>query len=122
MIHGQNGDASQVQMNPCEDQPTRAIPLPSRSESLQKHILNMGWLSTSIVHDLRNPLGTVSAGSEMLMEHDLAPAQVKRLAANIHHAAIRMHELLADLAGASGGIKSTFQVCKSATLSLRHRR
>ena len=59
----------------------------------------MGWLSTSIVHDLRNPLGTVSAGSEMLMELDLAPAQVKRLAANIHRAAVRIRELLADLAG-----------------------
>jgi hypothetical protein len=57
MIHDQNGDASQVQMNPCEDQTTKAIPLASRSESLQKHILNMGWLSTSIVHDLKNPFG-----------------------------------------------------------------
>ena len=112
VIDDRNGDASRVQMNPREDRTTRAIPLASRSESLQKHIVRLGWLSTSIVHDLRNPLGTVSAGSEMLMEHDLAPAQVKRLAANIHRAAIRMHELLAELAGASGGNKSTFQVCK----------
>jgi signal transduction histidine kinase len=111
MVHDHNSDASRVRMNPGEDQVARAIPLASRSESLQKHIFNMGWLSTSIVHDLKNPLGTVSAGAEMLMELDLAPTQVKRLAANIHHAAGRMHELLVDLAGASSGSKSTFQIC-----------
>lgn len=71
----------------------------------------MGWLSTSIVHDLKKPLGTVSAGVEMLMELDLAPTEVKRLAANIRCAAGRMRELLADLAGASSGSKSTFQIC-----------
>jgi His Kinase A (phospho-acceptor) domain len=97
MIHGHNGDASRVQMNPSEDQPTRAIPLASRSESLQKYIFKMGWLSTSIVHDLKNPLGTISAGAEMLMELNLAPTEVKRLAANMHRAAGRMRELLADL-------------------------
>jgi signal transduction histidine kinase len=111
MIHDHNGDASRVQMDPCKDQPTKAIALASRSESLQKHIFNMGWLSTSIVHDLRNPLGTVSAGAEMLMELDLTPTEVRRLAANIHRAAGRMRELLADLGGASSGSKSTFQIC-----------
>jgi K+-sensing histidine kinase KdpD len=73
------------------------IPLASRSESLQKYIFNMGWLSTSIVHDLKNPLGTISAGAEMLMELTLAPTEVKRLAANMHRAAGGMRELLADL-------------------------
>jgi hypothetical protein len=47
----------------------------------------------------------------MLMELDLAPTEVKRLAANIRRAAGRMRELLADLAGVSTGIKSTFQIC-----------
>ena len=98
-------------MNPCEDRPTRAIPLASRSESLQKHILNMGWLSTSIVHDLKNPLGTVSAAAEMLMELDLTTTEVRRLATNIHRAAGRMRELLADLAGASSGGNSIFEIC-----------
>jgi signal transduction histidine kinase len=111
MIHDHNGDASRAQMNPGEEQAARAIPPASRSESLQKHIFDMGWLSTSIVHDLKNPLGTVSAGAEMLMELDLTPTEVRRLAANIQRAAGRMRELLADLAGASSGSKSTFQVC-----------
>ena len=41
----------------------------------------------------------------------LAPTEVKRLAANIRRAAGRMRELLADLAGASSGSNSTFQIC-----------
>jgi len=111
MIPDHNGDASPVQ-NLSEDRTTRTVPLASRSEGWQKRISSIGWLSTSIVHDLRNPLGTVCAGAEMLMELDLAPTQVKRLAANIHRAAGRMRELLADLASASCGNKSTFEICK----------
>ena len=88
------------------------IPILSGSESLQKRIPAIGWLSASIVHDLRNPLGTVFAGAEMLMELDLAPTQVKRLAVNIYRAAGRMRELLADFAGASCGNRSTFEICK----------
>src|SRR5258708_1053716 len=90
----------------------RAIFLPSRSESWRKRISSMGWLSTSIVHDLRNPLGTVFAGAEMLMQLDPASTQGKRLAANIYRAAVRMRELLADLADASCGNKSTCEMCK----------
>jgi signal transduction histidine kinase len=99
-------------MNLSEDRTTRTIPLASRSESWHQRISSIGWLSTSIVHDLRNPVGTVFAGAEMLMELDLTPAQVKRLAANIHRAACRMRELLADLAAASCGNKSTSEICK----------
>src|SRR5580658_8609644 len=77
----------------------------------QKRISSMGWLSTSILHDLRNPLGTVFAGAEMLMQLDPASPQGKRLAANIYRAASRMRELLADLAGASCGNKSAFEIC-----------
>jgi len=78
-------------------------------ENWPNRISSIGRLSTSIVHDLRNPLGTVFAGAEMLMELDPAPTQVKRLAANIYRAAGRMRELLADLKGASG---STSEICK----------
>jgi signal transduction histidine kinase len=75
-------------------------------------ISSIGWLSTSIVHDLRNPLGTVFAGAEMLMELDPAPTQVKRLAANIYRAAGRMRELLADITGPGCGSRSTSEICK----------
>jgi len=112
ITHDHNGDASPLQMNLGEDRTTRTIPLASRSESWQKRISSVGWLSTSIVHDLRNPLGTVFAGSEMLMGLDLAPTHVKRLAANIYRAAGRMRELLADLTDASRGNRSTAEICK----------
>src|ERR1700730_2158909 len=90
---------------------TGTISLPLRSESF-KRMSSMGWLSTSILHDLRNPLGTVFAGAEMLMQLDPASTQGKRLAANIYRAAGRMRELLADLAGASCGNKSTCEICE----------
>ena len=50
----------------------------------------IGWLSAAILHDLRNPVGTIYAGAEMLMTLDTAPNQVKRLATNMHRAAGRM--------------------------------
>jgi signal transduction histidine kinase len=112
ILHDHIADTSAARMNLCEDRAARATPLAPRSETWQKHIAAIGWLSTSIVHDLRNPLGTVFAGAEMLLELDLSPAQVKRLAANIHHAAGRMRELLADLASAGRGNRSTHEMCK----------
>jgi signal transduction histidine kinase len=86
--------------------------LPSHSESRQKRMARIDWLSASMIHDLRNPLGTVVAGAEMLMELDPGSTQVKRLAANIYRAAGRMRELLADLSAASRGNRSTSEICK----------
>jgi signal transduction histidine kinase len=105
-------DASPIQMDFNENRAPGTISLPLRSEGWQKRISSMGWLSTAIVHDLRNPLGTVFAGAEMLMQLDPASTQGKRLAANIYRAAGRMRELLADLAGASCGNKSTCEICE----------
>ena len=95
-----------------ENQAVATISRHLRSESGQARTSSMDWLSTSIVHDLRNPLGTVFAGAEMLMQLDPASTQGKRLAANIYRAAGRIRELLADLAGASRGNKSTFEICE----------
>ena len=78
-----------------------------RSESRSE----ASWLSASILHDLRNPVGTIYAGAEMLMTLDTAPTQVKRLAANMHRAAGRLRELLIDLASASCGNRSTPEIC-----------
>jgi signal transduction histidine kinase len=105
-------DAHTLQMDFNENRATGTIPAPSRSESLQKRMPAIGWLSASIVHDLRNPLGTVFAGAEMLMQLDPASTQVKRLAANIYRAADRMRELLADFAGESCGNKSSSEMCE----------
>jgi signal transduction histidine kinase len=84
-----------------------ADPWRARSESRSE----AGWLSASILHDLRNPVGTIYAGAEMLMMHDTTPNQVKRLATNMYRAADRMRELLIDLASATYGNRSTPELC-----------
>ena len=84
-----------------------ADPWRSRSGSRSE----AGWLSASILHDLRNPVGTIYAGAEMLMTLDITPNQLKRLAVNMHRAADRMRELLTDLTSASYGNKSTLEIC-----------
>ena len=84
-----------------------ADPWRPRSESRSE----ASWLSASILHDLRNPVGTIYAGAEMLMTLETTPNQVKRLAANMHRAAGRMRELLTDLASATYGNRSTPEIC-----------
>jgi signal transduction histidine kinase len=95
-----------------ENRTAGTIPHSAGMESWQKRISSIDWLSTSIVHDLRNPLGTVLAGAEMLMDLDPGSAQGQRLVANIYRAAGRMRELLADLSGTSCGNKSISGICK----------
>jgi signal transduction histidine kinase len=82
-----------------------------RPETWQKNLSATEWLSTSIVHDLRNPLATVYTAAEMLVDLDAGPPQMKRLASNIYRAAGRMQELLADLASATYGNRSTPELC-----------
>src|SRR5258707_9329137 len=81
------------------------------SENWQENISAVEWLSTSIVHDLRNPLGAICATSEMLIEVDAGPTQVKRLATNIYRAAGRMRELLADLSSVARGERPAAEIC-----------
>src|ERR1700686_4729922 len=79
--------------------------------NMPEDIYSLRWLSTSIVHDLRNPLGTIYAGATMLMDENSTPAQVKRLAGNIYRAARRMRDLLADLNSVVNGNGSTAEIC-----------
>jgi signal transduction histidine kinase len=69
----------------------------------QERISTIGRLATSIVHDLRNPLAAIYGGAEMLVDSDLPPPQVKRLAANIYTASRRIQELLQELGNVSRG-------------------
>ena len=76
----------------------------SREELIrQERISTIGRLSTSIVHDLRNPLAAIYGGAEMLVDSDLPPLQTKRLAVNIYRASRRMQELLQELVNVSRG-------------------
>jgi len=66
----------------------------------------------SIVHDLRNPLAAIYGGAEMLVDTDLAPAQVKRLAGNIYRASRRIQEMLQELLDVSRGRTGQAELCK----------
>jgi signal transduction histidine kinase len=78
----------------------------------QERISTIGRLSSSIVHDLRNPLAAIYGGAEMLVDAELPPAHVKRLAGNIYRASRRIQELLQDLLDISRGKKGTPEVCR----------
>jgi signal transduction histidine kinase len=78
----------------------------------QERISTIGHLSGSIVHDLRNPLAAIYGGAEMLVDADLPPAHVKRLAGNICHASQRIQELLQDLLNVSRGKSSAPEPCR----------
>ncbi len=85
----------------------------ARQELIQKErIATIGRLSTSIVHDLRNPLAAIYGGAEMLVDSDLPPPQVKRLAQNIYRASRRIQELLQDLVNVSRGKPKAVEVCR----------
>ena len=78
----------------------------------QERIATIGRLSGSIVHDLRNPLAAIYGGSEMLVDADLPPAHVKRLAVNIYRASRRIQELLQDLVNVSRGKARAPEPCR----------
>ena len=78
----------------------------------QERISTIGRLSGSIVHDLRNPLAAIYGGAEMLVDADLPPAHVKRLAGNLYRASRRMQELLQDLLNVSRGKGSPSEMCR----------
>jgi signal transduction histidine kinase len=77
----------------------------------QERISTIGRLSSSIVHDLRNPLAAIYGGAEMLVDTELSPPQVKRLAANIYRASRRIQELLQDLVNVSRGKSEAAEMC-----------
>jgi hypothetical protein len=64
----------------------RTVTLYPGSENPQEATSPFGWPSASILHDLRNPLGTICAGAETLMDLDSTSTQVKRLAGNMYRA------------------------------------
>jgi len=78
----------------------------------QERISTIGRLSASIVHDLRNPLAAIYGGSEMLVDRELPPGHVKRLAGNIYQASRRIQELLQDLLDVSRGKSRMPEVCR----------
>ena len=78
----------------------------------QERISTIGQLSASIVHDLRNPLAAIYGGSEMLVDRDLPPGHVKRLAGNIYQASRRIQEMLQELLDVSRGKNRAMEMCR----------
>jgi signal transduction histidine kinase len=78
----------------------------------QERIATIGRLSTSIVHDLRNPLAAIYGGAEMLVDRELSLDQVRRLAKNIYRSSRTIQELLQDLVGVAGGKTQAFETCR----------
>ena len=75
-------------------------------------IARLDWLSSSILHDLRNPAATIYAAAEILMNSDAGPRETKRLATNMHHAATRIRALLTEISRALSGNSSPTEICK----------
>lgn len=78
----------------------------------QERISTIGRLSSSIVHDLRNPLAAIYGGAEIMVDSEIAPAQLKRLASNIYRASRRMQELLQDLVNVGRGKTEGAEICR----------
>ena len=77
----------------------------------QERITTIGQLSTSIVHDLRNPLAAIYAGAEMLMDSNLPEEQTRRLARNIYRASRGIQDMLQQLLNVARGKSDTSEMC-----------
>jgi len=76
----------------------------ARQELIRRErISTIGHLSSSIVHDLRNPLAAIYGGSELLMDGEWNESQMKRLAANIYRSSRTMKDMLQELVEVSRG-------------------
>ena len=85
----------------------------ARDELIRRErISTIGRLSTSIVHDLRNPLAAIYGGAELLVDEELPPPHVQRLARNIYRASRRVQELLTDLTDVTRGRTHSAEPCR----------
>jgi signal transduction histidine kinase len=76
----------------------------------QERLFTISRLSTSIIHDLRNPLAAIYAGAEMLLDGELPPQQIRRLASNIYRSSHRVQSLLSDMADVTRGGSHTVEL------------
>jgi signal transduction histidine kinase len=77
----------------------------------QERIATIGQLSTSIVHDLRNPLAAIYAGAEMMMDGDLSEDMTRRLARNIYRASRGIQDMLQQLLDVVRGKTTGSELC-----------
>jgi signal transduction histidine kinase len=85
----------------------------AREELIRRErISTIGQLSSSIVHDLRNPLASIYGGAEMMVDGDLNPAQLQRIAGNIYRSSRVINEMLQELVDVSRGRIHPPEVCR----------
>lgn len=77
----------------------------------QERLSTIGRMATSIVHDLRNPLAAIYGGAEMLVDSEMPPSTVRRLAGNIYRASRSIQTMLADLRNISRGRSDALELC-----------
>jgi signal transduction histidine kinase len=65
----------------------------------------------SLLHDLRNPLSTISAGAEVLIGTRLSESQIHRVARNLYGASARMKELLDEVFSCLGRTNGGLTPC-----------
>lgn len=82
----------------------------------QERLAAVARLSSSLVHDLRNPLAAIYAGSEMLADGDLTPQRVQRLATNIHRASLQIKTMLDELLEVGRGGHGDAECCSAREL------
>lgn len=78
----------------------------------QEQISTISRLSSSIVHDLRNPLAAIYGGAELLVDAELSSEQQRRLAANIYNSSRRIRDLLQELLDVSMAKNKPVEACK----------
>lgn len=78
----------------------------------QERISTIGRLSSSIVHDLRNPLASIYGGAEMMMDGHLSEAQLHRVAGNIYRSSRAINDLLQELVDVSRGRTQAPELCR----------
>lgn len=83
-------------------------------EELIRHerISTIGRLSSSIVHDLRNPLASIYGGAEMMIDGDLSPTQMQRIAGNIYRSSRTIKDMLQQLVDVSRGRIQKPELCR----------
>ena len=78
----------------------------------QERISTIGRLSSSIVHDLRNPLASIYGGAEMMMDGDLNETQQHRIASSIYRSSRAVNDLLQELVDVSRGRNQAPESCR----------
>jgi signal transduction histidine kinase len=78
----------------------------------QERLTAVSRLSNSLVHDLRNPLAAIYAGSEMLTDGSLPQSGVRRLATNIHRASAQIQKMLDELLTTGRGRGGALESCE----------